>query len=80
MRDGLIDIIITSTIPNVVSLIAVHFNLDELAATELFYQSKTYSFFNDQKTGFWHYSPIVLFDIFSEEYVNNNIVVPEGAC
>ena len=75
MKDKRVDTIISLIIPQIIPLIATHYFVDEQSATKMFYKSKTYAALTNQNSGFWHYSPIVLFDIFSNEYENNELIV-----
>jgi hypothetical protein len=69
--------IIMMIAPQVISLIAEKQNIGEPEAAEKFYWSKVYTFLEKEETKLWHYSPLTLYDMYTEENKTGNIVFPE---
>lgn len=65
-------------VPKVISLIASNYEMDEVTATRIFYESKVYSLLEQENTKMWHLSPLALFTMFDEEQKTGNITFPEG--
>ena len=59
--------------------IATHCNCSEVDAAAMFYSSDVYSFLERQATGFWHYSPMMLYSLFDEERKTGSFSFPEEA-
>ena len=66
-------------IPDVINEISKVFGCSEIKATEMFYSSTVYSYLEREETGFWHYSPLMLFTLFDEEYRTGTFESPEEA-
>lgn len=65
-------------VPKVIGLIIEHYNLDELTAARVFYESKVYSLLEQEETKLWHFSPLTLFHMYHEEKTTGHITFPEG--
>ncbi len=66
-------------IPQTISLIAEKNNMDETKALNEFYDSKVYSLLSDEKTKMWHYSPLVISEMWKHEKETGEILFPEEA-
>ncbi|MGL4943303.1 MAG: hypothetical protein ACRC46_08940 [Thermoguttaceae bacterium] len=64
-------------VPAVVEVIVQKCGLDEIQATESFYNSKVYELLEDETTKLWHFSPLTLFLMFDEEQKTGQISFPE---
>ena len=51
----------------VVHLITENYPYDEVTASKEFYDSKVYSFLEQEDTKLWHLSALTLFNMFDEE-------------
>ncbi len=67
----------TIFVPPVVEHIATHYGLDEITATELFYTSQVFEALSDEDLKVWHYSPLLLFEMFKEEKETGSFTYPE---
>ncbi|MEE1282532.1 MAG: hypothetical protein UHK60_09840 [Acutalibacteraceae bacterium] len=65
-------------VPKVISLITSNYEMNEVTATRIFYESKVYSLLEQENTKMWHLSPLALFTMFDEEQKTGNITFPEG--
>lgn len=65
-------------VPKVIGLIVNNYELDEVTAARLFYESKVYSLLELEDTKLLHLSPLTLFNMFDEERKTGNITFPEG--
>ena len=70
-------ILSVTLIPQIIELIANKESLDDNAALNAFYQSKTYELLSDENTKLWHYSPLTLYSIWESEHKTGNLVLPE---
>lgn len=66
-------------VPQVVHLIAEHYSCDEMTASREFYDSKVYSFLEQEDTKLWHLSALTLFTMFEEEKRTGTVTFPEEA-
>ena len=66
-------------IPQIVHLITENYPCDEVTATKIFYDSKVYSFLEQEDTKLWHLSALTLFHIFDEEKKTGTFTFPEEA-
>jgi hypothetical protein len=66
-------------VPAVVKLIASNNNLDEIKATDMFYQSKVYEKLEQEDTKLWHFSPLTLYNMYEEEQRTGKLIFPEEA-
>lgn len=66
-------------VPAVVKLIASNNNLDEIKATDMFYQSKVYEKLEQEDTKLWHFSPLTLYNMYEEEQKTGKLIFPEEA-
>ena len=66
-------------VPAVVKLIVENKNLDEIEASDIFYQSKVYEKLEQEDTKLWHLSPLTLYNMFEEEQKTGEITFPEEA-
>lgn len=65
-------------VPQVVELIIEKYQLDEVEATRIFYESKVYEVLEEEGTKLWHLSPLTLFNLFDEERKTGKITFPES--
>ena len=70
-------ILSVTLVPQIIDLIIQKELLDETAALNAFYRSKTYDVLSDENTKLWHYSPLTLYSIWKTERETGNIVFPE---
>lgn len=66
-------------IPQVVHLISENYMYDEVTASREFYNSKVYSFLEQEDTKLWHLSALTIFYMFDEENKTGLITFPEEA-
>ena len=66
-------------VPAVVKLIASNNDLDEIKATDMFYQSKVYEKLEQEDTKLWHFSPLTLYNMYEEEQRTGKLIFPEEA-
>ena len=66
-------------VPAIVKLIVENNNLDEIEASDIFYQSKVYEKLEQEDTKLWHLSPLTLYNMFEEERKTGDITFPEEA-
>lgn len=71
-------ILSVSIIPQIISLIITKESMEEDAAINLFYESKTYELLSKEETKLWHYSPLTLYHIWKSERDTGEMVFPEG--
>ncbi len=64
-------------LPPLVALIAERLGIDEAAATEKLYHSAFYEKLADERLKLWHYSPVMLADMFVEAERTGVIPYPE---
>jgi len=64
-------------LPPLVAQIAERMGLDEAAATEKLYHSPFYDKLADERLKLWHYSPVMLADMFVEAERTGTIPYPE---
>lgn len=65
-------------VPKVTGLIVKYHGIEEVTAARLFYESKVYSFLEQEDTKLWHLSPLTLFNMYDDEKRTDNIIFPEG--
>ena len=66
-------------IPQIVHLITENYPCDEVTATKNFYDSKVYSFLEQEDTKLWHLSALTLFHMFDAEKKTGTFTFPEEA-
>ncbi len=66
-------------VPQVVHLITENYPYNEVAAAKEFYDSKVYSFLEQEDTKLWHLSALTLFHMFDEEKKTGTFIFPEEA-
>ena len=66
-------------LPPLVAQIADRLGLDEPSATEKLYHSELYEKLSDERLKLWHYSPVMLADMFVEAERTGVIPYPEEA-
>lgn len=66
-------------LPPLVAQIAEQMGLDEATATERLYHSAFYDKLADERLKLWHYSPVMLADMFVEAERTGVIPYPEEA-
>ena len=64
-------------VPAVVRLIAENYSIDEIEASNIFYDSKVYEKLEQEDTKLWHLSPLTLFNMFDDEQKTGVVVFPE---
>lgn len=65
-------------VPQVVALIVQNTDLNELAASQAFYESEVYALLEQEDTKLWQLSPQTLFHMYEEETATGKITFPEG--
>jgi hypothetical protein len=66
-------------LPALVAEIGVRLNVSEAEATERLYHSEFYEKLADEKLKLWHYSPVMLGEMFAEADRTGVIPYPEEA-
>lgn len=66
-------------VPKVVKMIVESYKLDEIKASEKFYNSELYEKLEQEETKLWHLSPLTLFNMFDEEQKTGTVIYPEEA-
>lgn len=66
-------------VPQVIHLIVKNYSYDEITAAKEFYNSKVYSFLEQEDTKLWHLSALTLFNMFDEEKQTGIVTFPEEA-
>jgi hypothetical protein len=66
-------------LPALVAEIGVRLNISEAEATERLYRSEFYEKLADEKLKLWHYSPVMLGEMFAEADRTGIIPYPEEA-
>ena len=66
-------------LPALVAEIGVRLNVSEAEATERLYRSEFYEKLADEKLKLWHYSPVMLGEMFAEADRTGVIPYPEEA-
>lgn len=66
-------------VPQVIHLITESYSYDEVTAAKEFYDSRVYSFLEQEDTKLWHLSALTLFHMFDEEKKMGTITFPEEA-
>lgn len=66
-------------LPPLVTQIAERLGIGEVAATEKLYHSELYEKLSDERLKLWHYSPVMLADMFVEAERTGIIPYPEEA-
>ena len=66
-------------IPALVAEIGMRLNISEAEATERLYRSEFYEKLADEKLKLWHYSPVMLGEMFAEADRTGVIPYPEEA-
>ena len=64
-------------IPQVIKIIIEKEKMDEDKALNAFYESKTYDILADEESKYWHYSPLLLYEIWKKEMETGEVVFPE---
>lgn len=64
-------------VPPVVALIAENFKRTEIQATEDFYGSQVFEALSDENLKVWHFSPLLLFEMYKEEQETGSFTYPE---
>ncbi len=66
-------------VPQVIHLITENYSYDEVSAAKEFYNSRVYSFLEQEETKLWHLSALTLFNMFDEEKKAGTFTFPEEA-
>ena len=66
-------------VPDILKLIKENKNSLKINDINEFYSSRLYREMEDSSTELWHYSPLVLYDMYVEELNTGNISYPESA-
>ncbi|MCI9577156.1 MAG: hypothetical protein HFJ84_11105 [Clostridiales bacterium] len=77
MEEKQFDTILIFLVPQVIQLIAENFSLDEITASQKFYESNIYALLEQEDTKLWHFSPVTLFNMFDEESKTGTFIFPE---
>ncbi len=77
MNDKFNTILTVAILPQVLDIIMKEKQIDEIAAMNEFYQSKTYELLSDEDTKVWHFSPLALYNVWKTEKETGEIVLPE---
>ncbi len=77
MADQKFEAILTLLVPQVVQLICENDSVDEVEASREFYGSRVYSLLEQEDTKLWHFSPLTLFKMYTEEKRTGNFEIPE---
>ena len=64
-------------IPQTVDLIVKNEGLDDIAAMNEFYRSKTYEMLAKEETKMWHFSPMTVYSMWKHEKETGEVVFPE---
>ena len=64
-------------VPRVIHLIMKNYPYDEVPAAREFYRSGVYALLEREETGLWHFSPLILFQMFDEEKKTGTFSFPE---
>jgi len=63
--------------PAVIKIIIDNKGINNIEATELFYNSALYSMLENEESKLWHLSPLTLYELLEEELATGNINYPE---
>ena len=66
-------------VPAVVKLIVDNNHIDEIEASDIFYNSNVYAKLEQEDTKLWHLSPLTLYNMFEQEQRTGDVVFPEEA-
>ena len=66
-------------VPAVVKLIVDNNPIDEIEASDKFYNSMVYAKLEQEDTKLWHLSPLTLYNMFEQEQKTGKFVFPEEA-
>lgn len=69
--------ILVLLVPQIIHIIAEKYFYDEITASKEFYNSKVYSFLEQEETKLWHFSALTLFNMFDEEKRVGAFIFPE---
>ena len=64
-------------VPQIIHIIVEKYFYDEITASKEFYNSKVYSFLEQEETKLWHLSALTLFNMFDEEKQMGAFIFPE---
>lgn len=64
-------------IPQTVDLIVKNEGLDDIAAMNAFYHSKTYEMLEKEETKMWHFSSMTIYSMWKNEKETGEVVFPE---
>ncbi len=79
MDDKKFESMLILIVPEVVKMIVRNYKLDEIQASEKFYNSELYAKLEQEETKLWHLSPLMLFSMFDEEQKTGTVTYPEEA-
>lgn len=77
MTDKKFEAILILLVPQVVQLIHESYSLDEITASQEFYESQVYALLEKEETKLWHFSPLTLFNMYDEERRTGRFEIPE---
>ena len=66
-------------VPAVVKLIVENNTIDEIEASDKFYNSMVYEKLECEETKLWHLSPLTLYNMYEEEQRTGKVIFPEEA-
>ncbi len=64
--------------PQIISLMVEREKMGEKEAIHEFYSSRTYEILSKEETKMWHYSPLLLFNMWKDEKETGKLIFPEG--
>jgi hypothetical protein len=79
MNDEKLSALLAILNPPIIQMIMKHKNLDNIAATKLFYGSGLYAMLENDSSKLWHLSPLTLYELLEEELSTGTINYPEEA-
>ncbi len=77
MTNKKFEAILILLVPQVVQLIHESYSLDEITASQEFYESQVYALLEKEETKLWHFSPLTLFNMYDEERRTGHFEIPE---
>ncbi|MDR1942262.1 MAG: hypothetical protein LBQ47_08035 [Endomicrobium sp.] len=79
MNDSRLNALLVIIVPDIVAIIAAKQHLSQDDAIAKFYSSKIYALLANPKSALWHYSSLLIYELFNEEQKSGNIKFPEEA-
>jgi hypothetical protein len=63
--------------PKIIEIIIINDKITHEEAIKRFYFSKTYALLEKEETKMWHFSPLAIYDIFSNEVSGKKVEIPK---